>query len=132
MQIEHVAIWTRDLERLKAFYEAYFGGVAGAKYTNPATQFTSYFLSFRSGARLELMQSPAVAEPPTSAAEQISGYAHLAFSVGSIKEVDALTARLRAEGVQVLDGPRWTGRIWSSLDSPLPMPSSVPRRAPWE
>ena len=25
MQIEHVAIWTHDLERLRAFYEAYFG-----------------------------------------------------------------------------------------------------------
>jgi predicted enzyme related to lactoylglutathione lyase len=24
MRIEHVAIWTRDLERLKSFYETYF------------------------------------------------------------------------------------------------------------
>jgi catechol 2,3-dioxygenase-like lactoylglutathione lyase family enzyme len=32
MQIEHVALWTDDLERLKEFYVRYFGARAGEKY----------------------------------------------------------------------------------------------------
>jgi lactoylglutathione lyase len=59
--IEHVAIWTGELEGLRAFYERYFGGVAGERYENPSTGFLSYFLEL-GGARLELMQMPAVAE----------------------------------------------------------------------
>jgi catechol-2,3-dioxygenase len=38
-----------------------------------------------------------------------AGYAHLAVSVGSPAAVDALTARLRADGYPVLSGPRTTG-----------------------
>jgi len=63
MHIEHVAIWTRNLESLKAFYEEYFQATAGEKYTNPSRQFESYFLTFASGVRLELMRMPTV---PTS------------------------------------------------------------------
>jgi len=63
MRIEHVAIWTHDLERSRYFYETYFGGTANAKYVNPRKQFESYFLTFADGARLELMQMPAV--PPS-------------------------------------------------------------------
>ena len=38
-----------------------------------------------------------------------TGYAHLAFSVGNMERVNALTARLQAEGYEVLSGPRTTG-----------------------
>ena len=38
-----------------------------------------------------------------------TGYAHLAFSVGSEARVDQLTERLRAAGYPVLSGPRTTG-----------------------
>jgi|GEM_PF-4257266 len=34
IRIEHVAIWTFDLERLRTIYEKYFGARAGAKCTN--------------------------------------------------------------------------------------------------
>ena len=65
MHIEHVAIWTKKLEQLKAFYEVYFQARAGEKYVNPGKQFESYFLHFASGARLELMRMPS---PPHSSA----------------------------------------------------------------
>ena len=109
--IEHVAIWTADLERLRAFYEVHFGARASARYTNPSKQFQSYFLSFGSGARLELMSWPSVADPPSPATPSTtpSGYAHLAISVGSRARVDELTAQLAGAGVPVLDGPRQTG-----------------------
>lgn len=107
MRIEHVAIWTRDLERLRAFYERYFEATAGPRYHNPARQFSSTFLRFENGARLELMQIPDL--PAGAGASPAAGYAHLALSLGSAAAVDALTARLQAAGYAVLDGPRTTG-----------------------
>ena len=56
MILEHAAIWTNDLERLKDFYMKYFDAVSNEKYYNPAKEFESYFLSFKSGARLEIMK----------------------------------------------------------------------------
>lgn len=109
MHIEHVALWTPDLERLRAFYAHHFAARAGPKYTNPAKQFSSYFLSFRSGARLEIMHSPALSADRPEPGRPAAGYAHLALSVGSREAVDALVARLAADGVPVLDGPRLTG-----------------------
>ena len=109
MHIEHLAIWTHDLERLKAFYETYFQATAGAKYVNPAHQFESYFLSWAGGPRLEIMQRSSVPASQNDIDAQFTGYIHLALSIGSQAQVDALTARLCAAGYRVLDGPRTTG-----------------------
>lgn len=109
MKIEHVALWTRDLERLKDFYCRHFDARPGAKYVNPAKGLASYFLSFDSGARLELMQQPGIAESRNDAATQLTGLTHIALSVGSHERVDALTSELAAAGYPVLDGPRRTG-----------------------
>ncbi len=38
-----------------------------------------------------------------------TGYAHIAFSVGSKGKVDELTEKLRADGYEVVSGPRATG-----------------------
>src|SRR5918994_7247142 len=104
MRIEHVAVWTRDLERLRAFYERWLGARAGTKYARPA--FESYFLSFASGARLELMRSDAI---PDGSADQTTGLAHFAIALGSEAAVDEVSAALAAEGHHVVDGPRRTG-----------------------
>ncbi|GAB2881884.1 VOC family protein [Uliginosibacterium flavum] len=110
MHIAHLALWARDIELLKDFYVKYFGAQAGRRYANPVTQFQSYFLSFAGGARLELMQRPDVFDhPPAFPLQQFIGYAHLALATGSEAEVDALTARLIADGITRLDGPRRTG-----------------------
>jgi lactoylglutathione lyase len=109
MRIEHIAIWTPDLERLRQFYETYFEGRANAKYVNPLKQFESYFLTFADGARLELMQRPDVPLSANDLVSQFTGYIHVAFSVGSRETVDALTERLRADDHPILDGPRTTG-----------------------
>jgi lactoylglutathione lyase len=109
MRIEHIAIWTHDLERLRSFYETYFAGRANAKYVNPRKQFESYFLTFAAGARLEIMQTPTVPPSTDDVEQQFTGYIHVAFSVDSREAVDALTDRLRQDGYRILDGPRTTG-----------------------
>jgi lactoylglutathione lyase len=109
MHIEHIALWTQDLERLKTFYQTYFGVQVGPKYVNPAKGFESYFLHFSSGARLELMYRPDVPPTQNDPLVQFTGYIHLAITTGSEAAVDTLTARLRADGYPVLDGPRRTG-----------------------
>ena len=105
--IEHVAIWTNDLERLRAFYERYLGAVAGERYENASTGFRSYFLEL-GGARLELMQMPDVDERAAGDQQRL-GLAHIAFALGSEQAVDELTDLLRADGYAILDGPRRTG-----------------------
>lgn len=93
LRIEHVALYTADLEAARDFFVRYFHATAGPLYHNPTKQFRSYFLTFPSGgARLELMTRPALL-PPASA--ESLGYAHIALSVGSPAEVDTLTERLR-------------------------------------
>jgi lactoylglutathione lyase len=107
MKIEHMAIWTVDLERLRVFYEKYFGATSNDRYVNPARQFESYFLSFPDGPRLEIMWSAHIRQQRENT--QSAGYAHLAFSVGSREQVDALTWHLQKDGYPLLDGPRMTG-----------------------
>ena len=109
MNIDHIAIWTKNLEEMKNFYETFFHARAGKIYINPKTQFRSYFLYFSSGARIELMQSPSVKVSSEENSSRQVGYAHLAISVGSKERVDTLTARLERAGYRVLSGPRMTG-----------------------
>jgi len=109
MHIHHIAIWAKDLENLKTFYVDYFGATAGDKYINPRNQFESYFLTFDSGARLELMHMPGIGQLEKSPESQFIGYIHLAISTGSKARVDELIERLRQGGYVVLDGPRTTG-----------------------
>ncbi|MGD9217258.1 MAG: VOC family protein [Desulfobacteraceae bacterium] len=109
MRIEHVALWANDIEVLKTFYEKFFNAKSGKKYSNPSKKFSSYFLSFDSGARLEIMQLPAIPDAKNNQSDPSLGYTHLAISVGSIDKVNGLTSQLLENGFKVLDGPRRTG-----------------------
>ena len=108
-RIEHVALWTHDLARLRDFYGRYFGARAGDGYRNEAKDFDSCFLDFDGGARLEIMRSGWLDLADAAAGAQRRGLTHLAISMGSEARVDALTQRLAADGYQVLDEPRRTG-----------------------
>ncbi len=108
MKIEHIAIWTAHLERAKDFYSRYFGGQANGRYVNETKRFSSYFLTFESGARLELMHKPSL-QASGQHENTFTGYVHMAFSTGSKKNVDALTERLRQDGYRVVGEPRTTG-----------------------
>ena len=108
MKIEHLAIWVNDLEGMKYFYETYFSATVGDKYHNPTTNFTSYFLSFGDGPRLELMHRPDIAQKLNDLEEHI-GISHFAVSIGSKEKVDALTEQLRDLGYKIIGEPRTTG-----------------------
>ncbi|ADL50041.1 VOC family protein [Clostridium cellulovorans] len=109
MKIEHVAIWSKDIERLKRFYVDYFDGSAGDKYTNLSKNFESYFINFQSGARLEIMQMPSIPFNLNNTIDQYIGLIHIAISVGSIEKVNKLTDTLRNAGCKVVSEPRRTG-----------------------
>jgi lactoylglutathione lyase len=111
MHIEHVALYTSDLERMRSFYETYFQVSVGQKYTNPSKGFESYFLTFDTGSRLEIMQSTQLefSTPLSKPGRPFPGYAHLAISLGSKDMVDNLTSRLRQDGYTVVTEPRTTG-----------------------
>lgn len=107
MKIDHIAMYVNDLEAAKQFFETYFDASANDGYHNKKTDFKSYFLSFDDGARLEIMNKPDMEDAEKSI--QRTGYIHIAFSLGSKERVDSLTARLKADGYEVVSGPRMTG-----------------------
>lgn len=110
MTLEHVAIWTDQLEALKAYYVKYFGAIPNEKYVNEKKQFHSYFLRFKSGARLEIMSMPNIPDNKNDTIQaQYKGIIHLAFGVDTIEEVDAKAKQFQADGYPILSGPRKTG-----------------------
>ena len=107
MKIEHIAMYVNELESARDFFVKYLGGISNDGYHNETTGFRSFFISFDDGARLEIMNKPSledIAKPVNS-----TGYIHIAFSVGSVEEVDRLTRLFREDGFTVLSGPRTTG-----------------------
>ncbi len=108
MKIEHVALYCRDLEGMRGFFEKYFQGVSNTMYHNPRTNLRTYILTFPDGpTRLEIMTRPEV--EGDNAKQFHAGFVHLSFSVGSKEAVDCLTAMLSADGYETLSGPRTTG-----------------------
>jgi lactoylglutathione lyase len=109
MRIDHIALWTQDLERCKAYYQTYFGASPGPHYVNAAKGFESCFLSFDEGARIEVMKSTTLSPLVVEPGAQRMGLTHLAIALGSKQRVDELTRRLANDGYAIIDGPRRTG-----------------------
>ncbi|GAB2531917.1 VOC family protein [Spirosoma aerophilum] len=110
MNIDHLAIWVRDLDRMRSFYETYFAATANEKYTNSKKGFSSYFLTFPDGGtRLEIMQMDSIPASMNDALAQFTGLIHFAVSVGKETAVNELTNRLREDGYAVVGEPRRTG-----------------------
>ena len=115
MKIEHIAIWVKDIDKVCEFYRKYFGGVVQSLYHNPTKQFTSRFVTFEDGSRLEIMHRPDITVGTLNrdcmfhVEQEYLGYAHLSFSAGSKEEVDRLTQQMSCDGIQVVCQPRTTG-----------------------
>jgi len=108
MKIEHIAIWVKDLENMRNFYMKYFNMGCNEKYINTKKKFSSYFLSFEGGTRIELMHQPDVLQNANKKFKSL-GLTHLAISIGSKSKVDKLTERIRSDGYPIIGEPRITG-----------------------
>ena len=108
MKIEHIAIWVKDLELMRSFYIKYFGAKSGSRYTNPKNGFSSYFLSFEDGTRIEIMNRDDISKSQERK-NMTYGFTHMAVSVGVKEDVDKLTNILRSDGYKIAGEPRTTG-----------------------
>jgi lactoylglutathione lyase len=109
MKIEHVAIWTYNLEGLRNFYIHYFDASSNEIYYNHSKDFRSYFLSFGGDCRLEIMEMPGVPHTKDNSIKQFTGIIHFAFKAGSRSEVNRITEEIRKDGFKVIREPRTTG-----------------------
>lgn len=108
MRIEHIAIWVKDLEAMKDFYITFFQMTSKSKYTNDKKGFSSYFLSFENGTRIEIMHRLDIANELDNRSVGF-GFTHLAISVGNKSKVDELTEKIRSAGFTISGEPRTTG-----------------------
>ena len=106
MKLAHIALWTTALEEAAGFWRDYFDAEIGPRYESQNRPgFASRFATLPgTGLRIELMEGPWVTPPPGEA----SGWAHVAFSVGSAAEVDRVAERFGEDGLLV-SAPRRTG-----------------------
>lgn len=105
--LSHVAIWCSDLEQSREFYMKYFNGRSNEKYVNPLKGFSSYFVTFDSGAAIEMMQRTDITAP--NLGSERLGLAHFAFTVGSPQGVHHMVEALRSDGYTINSEPRTTG-----------------------
>lgn len=108
MKIEHIAFWVTNLEIMRDFYQKYFNMKCGVKYENKSKGFASYFLSFDTGARIEIMTNKNI-ENKINSEHFYCGLTHIAISVGSKEKVNSLTEQLRTNGFVIHGEPRTTG-----------------------
>lgn len=60
MKINHIGIWTNQLEEMKMFYFIFFNGKSNEKYVNPAKGFESYFIRFGNNVAIEIMRKTTI------------------------------------------------------------------------
>lgn len=109
MKIDHIAIWTSNLEGLRNFYIHYFDASSNEKYYNHSKEFSSYFISFDGDCSIEIMEMPSIPQTRNNPLKQFTGLIHFAINVGSKAKVDRLTVTLKEDGFKIVSEPRTTG-----------------------
>lgn len=109
MKIDHIAIWTRDLEGMRNFYIHYFDASSTEIYHNHSKEYRSYFLTFDGDCRIELMEMPRIPSSKNDSVKQFIGIIHFAIHVGSKEKVRHLTNLIKSDGYKVISEPRTTG-----------------------
>ena len=102
MKMDHVAIVTKDIEKMKDFYVECFGAKRAKRWSNG--QVTLYFIEFDNGMQIELEQRDNPARYDIDR-ENSFGIAHLSFQVDTKAELDKITDELAAKGVPMRSGP---------------------------
>lgn len=106
IRIEHVAVYATDIDKTRDYYLKYFGGKRNSLYKN-ATGFSSYFITFDQGARLEIMYHTQLIKRDNL--DKAKGWSHVAFSVGSREKVLEITRQIATDGYELYSPPRTTG-----------------------
>ena len=109
MEIDHIAIWTYNLEGMRSFYIRYFDASSNEIYHNHSKGYRSYFLSFDDDCRLELMEMPGIPKSKNEPIKQFTGIIHFAIKANSRAEVDKITSIVKSDGFKVVSEPRTTG-----------------------
>ena len=106
MKLAHIALWTPRLEEAVRFWQGYFDAEIGPRYdSSNRPGFASRFATLPGAdLQIELMEGPWVGPHPG----EVTGWAHIALSVGSATEVDRIAERFGADGLLV-SAPRRTG-----------------------
>lgn len=107
MHIHHIALWSFDIDLLKNFYVDFFDAKSSIKYVNPKKEFQSYFLKFKSGCKLEIMNSPHLQNQQID--DSMTGLSHFAFFMPSKEVLNAKIRSLVNHGIEVVGNPRITG-----------------------
>jgi lactoylglutathione lyase len=107
-QIEHIALATNDVERLRDFYQQ-LGAMASPPSADPGTGLRSRVLDF-CGVRLELFERPGRREGAVGDA-LAPGLMHIGFALGSADAVDELSRVIATAGHRVLERPHRTGEL---------------------
>ena len=102
MKMDHIALVTDDIEKLKDFYVKNFGGVAEEKWTDGTVEL--YFVEFDNGVQIELEKRANPARHEIDR-ENSFGIAHLAFQVESKKILQEVTDTLIERGVKLRSTP---------------------------
>jgi lactoylglutathione lyase len=109
MRIDHIAIWTHNLEGLRDFYIRYFDASSSEVYYNHSKEFSSYFLTFPGDCRLEIMQMPNIPRSKNDVFKQYTGLNHFAIKAGTKTEVNRLTEVIGNDGFKIVREPCITG-----------------------
>jgi lactoylglutathione lyase len=109
MKIDHIALWTYNLEGVKNFYIHYFDASSSEVYYNHSKEFSSYFIYFEGDCCIELMEMPKIAKSKNDPLKNYTGLSHFAIKTGSRTEVDRITEILKHDGFTIVSEPRITG-----------------------
>lgn len=102
--IDHVAIVTKQLEKMKDFYSVYFGGEV-KKWISPDETGVIYFIRYENGTVLEIEQRMEGKEKEWMPKGSRIGIEHIAFRVDSRDEVRRLTKQIEEDGHRVVQWP---------------------------
>lgn len=115
MHLEHIALWTRNLEKMREFYVKYFDAVANEKYSSTedwGELFESYLLAFDAGSRMEIMQLGRIPEGDSAGGKETLGLTHIAFVMSNREALDSLAARFKADGYTLTTDPHQVSDGW--------------------
>jgi len=102
--LDHIAFYTKDVERLTEFYLKYFGGHIMLSSDRP--EHRSRFISYGDNTTsVEIMQVPVMPENPSLPGGEMLGLTHISMAVDTPEQVVSLTERLEKDGYKVIVRP---------------------------